>query len=241
MIGHSIDAKFEFPDEDRQDGAELEVRKLLADAAVLACTKRLVRGLGAFAHGAVSIVNLLAVDVEVGVERLGSNAVGVAPSGGIPLVRVFPDPGVGLADSGRREDVVAFGDDVDAVLGGGSEGRGHSYVVADVAHDGVDGRVETECFADEGIQNWEAAEFFVGHRAELAVGRGEVLDLFFVESLTRTKIFNKLENDEGWANTYPTSGFAAKWRRDHEPVAELVCWPAMRSAIMMCAISWSLS
>jgi hypothetical protein len=80
---------------------------------------------------------------------------------------------------------VTLGYDVCAVFGGCGERRRDGDVGDDFAHDGVDGWVQTEGFADDGIEEGEVLEFVVGEVTEFAFfASAEVFDLFLVQSLT---------------------------------------------------------
>jgi len=181
----SIDAELQVPHERRDDRPQLHICELLANTPVLASTERLIRGLGTLAHSTEAEVDLLAVLIEVRLESLRRNTLRVAPSDGVPLVSLLPDLRVHLRDDGRGHDEVALGNNIGLVFARAGEGSRDGDIVADVAHDAVDGRVNTESLADDGIKDRELAKFFVGHGAELAIGSAEVLDLFLVESLAK--------------------------------------------------------
>ena len=146
-----------------------------------ASTERLVWTFCPLAYSTETIINLLAVLVGVCIERLRSNTLRITPSGRVPLRGVNPDTRVNLADSGRREYVVAFWDDIGAIFGGRSESRGNRDISTDIAHDTVNRWVNAERLANDGIKDWKLAEGLIGHRAETTVGVAEVINLLLVK------------------------------------------------------------
>jgi uncharacterized cupin superfamily protein len=89
---------------------------------------------------------------------------------------------------------VALGDDVCGVFGGSGESGWDGDVGADDAHDGVDWRVHTEGLTDDGVEDGEAFEFFVGRGAQCTVRVAELFGLFFEDSVTFS---------QGKKNQYP--------------------------------------
>ena len=123
----------------------------------------LIRALRSLADGAETVINLLAMFISVGIERLRCNAFGIAPAGGGPFIGVLPYTRVRLADSRTSENIVALRHDVDAIFGRSRDRSRDRHVVTDVAHYAVDGRMEAKGLADDGIHDRERAQFFVSH------------------------------------------------------------------------------
>ena len=200
--------ELELADDGRDDRAELEVRKLLADAPVAASAKRLVRALGALADKSEAKVDLGALGVVVLLVRLRGGAFGVRPARRVPLGRVLPEHRVDLADRGGREHDVALGNDVAAVFGGCGERGRDDDVLADATHDAVDGRVNAEGLTNDGIEDGQLLEFLELWGAPRTVGLTEVLNLFLVQSLTAgaVSLLDTYTNRQG---THATSGRSA--------------------------------
>lgn len=157
-----INPNLHHANDSRNKRAQLEVRKLLADTPMLARAERLIRALRALAHCAKPIVDLLPVLIRVHLERLGRYAFRVAPAERVPLVSVLPHRGIDLAHRGRGEDVGALGYDIDAVFRGSGERGWDGDIVTHVTHDAVDGRVDAERLADDGVEEGKCAQFVVG-------------------------------------------------------------------------------
>jgi hypothetical protein len=126
-------------------------------------TKWLIRALRSLADGTETVIDLLAMFISVGLERLRRNAFGIAPAGGNPFIGILPYTRVHLADSGTSENIVALRHDVDAIFGRGRDGSRDWHVVTDVAKYTVNGRMNAESLADDGIHDRERAQFFVSH------------------------------------------------------------------------------
>lgn len=126
---------------------------LFPNTPVLSCTEWLVGALCALAHSTETIVNLLAVFVSVHLVSLCRNTLGVVPAVWVPVLTRLPYGGINLADSGGCHDEVPFGDNVNAVFRRCRKGGGDRDVVADVAHDAVNRRVDTESLADDGVED----------------------------------------------------------------------------------------
>lgn len=153
---------------------------LLADTPVTASTEGLVWTVSSFAHSAEPIIDLFAVLIDVVLEGCSSNTFGIAPTRWQPLVRLLPYSRVHLADSGTSQNVVSFGNDEGAILGGSRKSRGNGNVVADIAHDAVDRWVNSEGLADDGVHQGEFAQLLEGEGPHLAVWRAEELALLLV-------------------------------------------------------------
>lgn len=131
MRGHFIDLDLKMTDQHADDRAQLDIRKLLADATMPSSTKRLIHALGTLRDSAKPIVDLLACGVLVHVKRLLRDTLGVGPAGRLPVSRGLPYARVHLRDDGRGKHEVAFGYDVGACVvglrglaaGGGECGR----------------------------------------------------------------------------------------------------------------------
>lgn len=78
---------------------------------------------------------------------------------------------------------MAFRDDVDTILRRRCQGSGNGDVCADVAHDGMDRRVDAKRFADDGVEDGESFEFFVDGSAKCSVVVRKILGLFLVKRL----------------------------------------------------------
>jgi hypothetical protein len=184
----AVNAKLHLADDGRNDGAELDVRELLADAAMATRTERLVRRLGALRNRTKPEIDLLAALVRVLRRGLLRDALRVAPARGLPVVRGAPDCRVHLRDERGGEDIVALGDDVSLVLARVGERAGDGHVVHDLAHDGVDRWVHAEGLTDDGVEDGQGADVVEGHGAPGAVRRAEVLGLFLVESIAEIQV-----------------------------------------------------
>ena len=138
-----------------------------------------------------------------------------------------------MADGWGRENEVAFWYDEGLVLGWRGESWGHGKVTHDFANDAVDGRMYPERLTDDSVEDGKCFQRLVRERSELALlASPEMLDLFSVECFAA-------EGRQHWENsqisriTHVTSGLSARRKKAHEVVAELVCWPAIKRAIMM--------
>ena len=194
-------------------------------------TKWLIRTLRSLTDRAKSVINSFSILIQACSESLSCDTFGITPSRWIPYLGIFPHVWVNLAYGGACENKVSFGYDVYAIFGWSSEGGGNGHVIADFAKKAVDGWVKPESLADDSIQKGKSLELFVGWRTKFTIWSGEKFNLFFVQSLA--DIRRKLRGRGLAWSTYATLRLCERWRRIHEPVAELVCWPAINSAIMI--------
>lgn len=163
-------------DEGGEDGSELDVGKLLADASVAAGSEGEVwRGgtLGDYAKAEINLFTLV----------LGGAAL---PAEGVKLEGVGEVLGVDGGAAGGGEDVVAFGDD--------DVGVGEAHGGLDFAHDGVEWGVEAECLLDDKVEDGEFRELFVGEFGELLA---ENALLLLVELFHEIGLFSQVEDSPG--------------------------------------------
>lgn len=96
----------------------------------------------------------------------------------------------------------------------------------------------SESFSDDRVHDGQLLEVLVSVVSESTVRVTELLFLLLIKSLS-TSSSVMLRHSKFLQKTYTTSGRSARWRRVQEEVAEEVCWPAIRRAIMMWAMSRS--
>ena len=77
---------------------------------------------------------------------------------------------------------MSFRHDVYAIFGWSSEGGGNGHVIADFAHDTVNGWVHPKSLTNDSIQEGEILELFVGRRTKFTIRRGEEFNLFLIQS-----------------------------------------------------------
>lgn len=171
------------PHKPRQETKKL-LAYLLANATMTAGTERLVWAVGALANSAESEINFFTRLIGVLVQSLRRKASVVGPTGVVELERPVPNSGVGLAHRGRSKHVVTLGDDIGTVLRWCRERLRYGHIVADVAEDRVDRRVNTKSLANDGVEERKVLGLIVGDRVPRSVGAAEVLDLFSEELLS---------------------------------------------------------
>lgn len=151
-------------------------------------TEGLVRRLRSFADRTKPVVDLLTILVCVALVRLLCDATRFKPAVRVELECVLPYTRVDLADGGRREDEVTLRNNVGTFFRGCSERRRDGRVVDNLADDTVDGRVEAEGLADDGVQHRELLELLVGQGTELSFLSGaKELYLLLVQRLTEAR------------------------------------------------------
>ena len=80
---------------------------------------------------------------------------------------------------------MSFGDDISGAFSR-SERRGDGHVITDMSENTVDGRVDTESFTDNRVQDRELTKFFIGHGTKRPIGAAEILHLFLINGITVT-------------------------------------------------------
>ena len=160
---------------------------LFTNATVSASAERLIWTICAFADSTKSKVDLFAIFVHVGFERLSSNTFWVTPPRWIPDVSVGPNLRVNLADSGRSKNEVTLGNYVGFIIGRCGERGRNCDVSPNITHNTVNGWVHTEGFTDDRIEDGELAEFFIGHLTEGPIRIAKAFNLFLVKSLSTGK------------------------------------------------------
>ena len=75
---------------------------------------------------------------------------------------------------------MSFGYDVYAIFRWSRERGGNGHVIADFAHNTVNGWVKPKCLANDTIQEGKSLELFVGRRAKFTIWRGKGFDLFLI-------------------------------------------------------------
>lgn len=96
----------------------------------------------------------------------------------------------------------------------------------------MDRRVHAQDFFQASFEEW-CMQFVVVERAECTILVSPVIFLFFMDSLSVHRRSVVQSTSGHWAETNWMTGLAAKCKRNQDPVTALVCWPAIRSAIIM--------
>lgn len=96
----------------------------------------------------------------------------------------------------------------------------------------------SESLSDDRVHDGQLLEVLVLVVSESTVRVTELLFLLLVKEPLYILVSYASPFKVIW-KTYTTSGRSARWRRVQEEVAEEVCWPAIRRAIMMWAMSRS--
>ena len=143
---------------------QLDIRELLADAAMSASAEGQVGRSGALADDAVAVVLGFLGDAFLDVLGGQADVLGrgrFVPAVGLPLHGLGEVLGDAACDAGGGEEDVGGGDH--------PVGAFHGERVLDDAHDAVDGGVDAESLLDDLGVEGQAAEVLVGERLDRAV------------------------------------------------------------------------